>query len=213
MGIVLDIIIAVVILANIYICYQKGIVKLAVGLIAVLVSIVLAIILYKPVSALIINNTQIDDNIEKAIIENFTVNQEKSVETEDNGIMKYMESYVDDAVNKTKNQIVIEAAGVISTKLINVGVMIGIFILARVILVVITLMADIITELPILKQFDAIGGILYGVIKSLLIIYAVLAILFFIVYTTGNTAISEAIANSYITKLFYDHNLLLKIIF
>ena len=213
MGIVLDIIIAVVILANIYICYQKGIVKLAVGLIAVLVSIVLAIILYKPVSALIINNTQIDDNIEKAIIENFTVNQEISVETEDNGIMKYMESYVDDAVNKTKNQIVIEAAGVISTKLINVGVMIGIFILARVILVVITLMADIITELPILKQFDAIGGILYGVIKSLLIIYAVLAILFFIVYTTGNTAISEAIANSYITKLFYDHNLLLKIIF
>ena len=124
-----------------------------------------------------------------------------------------MESYVDDAVNKTKNQIVIEAAGVISTKLINVGVMIGIFILARVILVVITLMDDIITELPILKQFDAIGGILYGVIKSLLIIYAVLAILFFIVYTTGNTAISEAIANSYITKLFYDHNLLLKIIF
>lgn len=213
MGIVLDIIIAVVILANIYICYQKGIVKLAVGLIAVLVSIVLAIILYKPVSALIINNTQIDDNIEKAIIENFTVNQEKAVETEDNGIMKYMESYVDDAVNKTKNQIVIEAAGVISTKLINVGVMIGIFILARVILVAITLMADIITELPILKQFDAIGGILYGVIKSLLIIYAVLAILFFIVYTTGNTAISEAIANSYITKLFYDHNLLLKIIF
>ena len=213
MGIVLDIIIAVVILANIYICYQKGIVKLAVGLIAVLVSIVLAIILYKPVSTLIINNTQIDDNIEKAIIENFTVNQEKAVETEDNGIMKYMESYVDDAVNKTKNQIVIEAAGVISTKLINVGVMIGIFILARVILVVITLMADIITELPILKQFDAIGGILYGVIKSLLIIYAVLAILFFIVYTTGNTAISEAIANSYITKLFYDHNLLLKIIF
>ena len=213
MGIVLDIIIAVVILANIYICYQKGIVKLAVGLIAVLVSIVLAIILYKPVSALIINNTQIDDNIEKAIIENFTVNQEKAVETEDNGITKYMESYVDDAVNKTKNQIVIEAAGVISTKLINVGVMIGIFILARVILVAITLMADIITELPILKQFDAIGGILYGVIKSLLIIYAVLAILFFIVYTTGNTAISEAIANSYITKLFYDHNLLLKIIF
>ena len=117
MGIVLDIIIAVVILANIYICYQKGIVKLAVGLIAVLVSIVLAIILYKPVSALIINNTQIDDNIEKAIIENFTVNQEKAVETEDNGIMKYMESYVDDAVNKTKNQIVIEAAGVISTRL------------------------------------------------------------------------------------------------
>jgi hypothetical protein len=213
MGIVFDIVIALIILINIYICYQKGLVKLAVGLIAVVVSIILAILLYKPISDIIIKNTEIDDNIEKSIIENFTVNEESSEQVEDNGLMIYMEKYVDNAVNKTKNQIVIEAAGTIANKLINIGVMIGIFIVVRVALILLTFIADVITELPLIKQFNVAGGIVYGVIKSLLIIYVALAIVFFIVYTTGNTTISEAIANSYITKFFYNNNILLTIIF
>ena len=194
MGIVFDIIIAIIILGNIYMCYQKGLVKLAVGLIAVVLSVIIALILYKPVSSVIINNTTIDDNIKKTIIENFTVNEEKQEQTEDNGLMKYMESYVDDAVNKTKNEIIIESAGVIANKVINIGVIIGLFIISRLILIVLTLVADLITELPILKQFNTVGGILYGLIKSLLIIYVVLAIMFFIIYTTGNT-VNECVRN------------------
>lgn len=213
MGIVFDIIIAIIILENIYMCYQKGLVKLAVGLIAVVLSVIIALILYKPVSSVIINNTTIDDNIKKTIIENFTVNEEKQEQTEDNGLMKYMESYVDDAVNKTKNEIIIESAGVIANKVINIGVIIGLFIISRLILIVLTLVADLITELPILKQFNTVGGILYGLIKSLLIIYVVLAIMFFIIYTTGNTTLSDAITNSFITKFFYNNNILLSIIF
>ncbi len=213
MGIVFDIIIAIIILGNIYMCYQKGLVKLAVGLIAVVLSVIIALILYKPVSSVIINNTTIDDNIKKTIIENFTVNEEKQEQTEDNGLMKYMESYVDDAVNKTKNEIIIESAGVIANKVINIGVIIGLFIISRLILIVLTLVADLITELPILKQFNTVGGILYGLIKSLLIIYVVLAIMFFIIYTTGNTTLSDAITNSFITKFFYNNNILLSIIF
>ena len=212
MGIIFDIILIAIVALNIFICYKKGLVKLAVGLIAVLVSIILAVILYKPVSNLIIEKTEIDENIKNAIIENFT-SEENTEEKQDDGFMKYIESYVDDTVNKTRNEIVIEASETIAVKVINVGAMLGIFIIARVILILLTFVADIITGLPILKQFNEVGGVLYGIIKSLLIIYVILAILFFIVYITGNTTISDAIANSFITKFFYEHNLLLTIIF
>ena len=212
MGIIFDIILIAIVALNIFICYKKGLVKLAVGLIAVLVSIILAVILYKPVSNLIIEKTQIDENIKEAIIENFT-SEDSAEEKEDDGFMKYIESYVDDTVNKTRNEIVIEASGTIAVKVINVCAMLSIFIISRVILILLTFVADIITGLPILKQFNEIGGVLYGIIKSLLIIYVILAILFFIVYITGNTTISDAIANSFITKIFYEHNLLLTIIF
>ncbi len=212
MGIIFDIILIAIVALNIFICYKKGLVKLAVGLIAVLVSIILAVILYKPVSNLIIEKTEIDENIKNAIIENFT-SEENTEEKQDDGFMKYIESYVDDTVNKTRNEIVVEASETIAVKVINVGAMLGIFIIARVILILLTFVADIITGLPILKQFNEVGGVLYGIIKSLLIIYVILAILFFIVYITGNTTISEAIANSFITKFFYEHNLLLTIIF
>lgn len=212
MGLIFDIAIVAIIALNVFICYKKGLVKLAVGLIAVLASIILAVILYKPVSNLVIENTQIDENIENAIIKNFTTETEETSE-EDNGFIKYIEKYVDDAVNKTKNEVVIEAAGTIALKVINIVVILAIFIIARIVLILLTFIADMITELPILKQFNEVGGILYGVIKALLIIYVILAILFFIVYTTGNTTISEAITNSYVTKFFYNNNLLLTIIF
>ena len=214
MGIFLDIILVLIILVNVYICYEKGLVKLAVGLIAVIASIILAVILYKPVSNMVIENTEIDEKIENTIIENFTTDENsENKEAEDNGFMKYIEKYVDDTINKTKNEIVVEAAGTIAVKVINIGVILGIFIIARIVLILLTFITDIITELPILKQFNAVGGLLYGVIKSLLIIYAILAIAFFIVYVTGNTTIAEAISSSFVTKFFYNNNLLLTILF
>ena len=214
MGIFLDIILVLIILVNVYICYEKGLVKLAVGLIAVIASIILSIILYKPVSNMVIENTEIDEKIENTIIENFTTDENsENKEAEDNGFMKYIEKYVDDTINKTKNEIVVEAAGTIAVKVINIGVILGIFIIARIVLILLTFITDIITELPILKQFNAVGGLLYGVIKSLLIIYAILAIAFFIVYVTGNTTIAEAISSSFVTKFFYNNNLLLTILF
>ena len=213
MGIILDIILVAIIALNVFICYKKGLVKLAVGLIAVLVSVILAVLLYKPVSNIIINNTELDEKIKSAITENFVNEEETTEETEDNGFMKYIEKYVEDPVNKTKNEIVVEASGVIATKLIDIIAMVSIFIVARLVLILLTFITDMITSFPILKQFNELGGILYGLIKALLIIYVLLAIAFFIVYTTGATGLGDAIANSFITKFFYNNNLLLSILF
>lgn len=214
LGIIFDIIIVAIIALNVFICYRKGLVKLAVGLIAVLASIVIAMMLYKPVSNIIINNTQIDEKIETTIIDNFSVETDETEENEtDNGFMKYMEKYVDDSINKTRNQIVLEASDVIATKVINICAFLGIFIIARLVLILLTFVADIIMSLPILKQFNKAGGIIYGLIKALLIIYVLLAIIFFIIYISGNTTLSSAISSSFITKFFYNNNLLLNLIF
>ena len=212
LGIIFDIILVAIIALNVFICYRKGLVKLAVGLIAVIVAIIISVLLYKPVSNIIIENTEIDENIENTIIENFSAETDEQEDT-DNGFMKYMEKYVNDSINKTRNQIVLEASNVIATKVINICVFLGIFIVARIVLILLTFIADIIMSLPILKQFNKAGGIIYGLIKALLIIYVILAIIFFIIYVSGNTTLSNAISSSYITKFFYNNNLLLNLIF
>ena len=116
-------------------------------------------------------------------------------------------------MNKTKNEIVLEAANVVSEKVINICVFLAIFIVVRVLAMLLTILADAIMSLPILKQFNKAGGVLYGGIKSLVIIYLILAIIFVITYITGNTVISEAISKSYITKIFYNNNIILNFIF
>lgn len=212
-GIILDIILVAIIALNVYLCYKKGLVNLAVGLIAMVAAIILAVVLYKPVSNLIIEKTELDENIEKAIIEKFSADVPENAEVRYVGIWEYLEKYVDNAVNKTQNEIVYETAGTMAVKIINIGALIGIFLIARVALFVLTFVADAITSLPIIKQLNEVGGILYGLVKSLLIIYVVLAVVFFIVSVTANATISNAISGSYITKFFYEHNILLNILF
>ena len=213
MGIVLDIIIIAIIIANIYICYKKGLVKLAVGLVAVLVAIILSVILYKPVSNLIIKNTGIDKKIENVIIENFSADTQNGGETKYVGVIDYLEKYANDAVTKTQNEIVYETAGTMAVKITNIIVLLAIFITVRAVLVLLTFVSDAITSLPLIKQCNEVGGVIYGIIKALLIVYILLAIVFLIVLISGNSTISDMISSSHITKFFYENNLLLKIIF
>ena len=213
MGIVLDIIIIAIIIANIYICYKKGLVKLAVGLVAVLVAIILSVILYKPVSNLIIKNTGIDKKIENVIIENFSADTQNGGETKYVGVIDYLEKYANDAVTKTQNEIVYETAGTMAVKITNVIVLLAIFIIVRAVLVLLTFVSDAITSLPLIKQCNEVGGVIYGIIKALLIVYILLAIVFLIVLVSGNSTISDMISSSHITKFFYEHNILLNIMF
>ena len=213
MGIILDLIIVAIIASNIFICYKKGLVKLAVGLVALLAAIILSVILYKPVSNLIIKNTGIDKKIENVIIENFSADTQNGEETRYVGIIDYLEKYANDAVTKTQNEIVYETAGTMAVKITNVIVLLAIFIIVRAVLVLLTFVSDAITSLPLIKQCNEVGGVIYGIIKAFLIVYIILAIVFLIVLVSGNSTISDMISSSHITKFFYENNLLLKIIF
>jgi len=68
MGIILDIIIIAIMAISIFIGYKKGLVRVAVKLCAFLIAIIVTLVFFKPVSNIIIKNTQIDEKIESVII-------------------------------------------------------------------------------------------------------------------------------------------------
>ena len=72
MGIILDIILIFIMALSIILGYKKGLVKVAVKLCAFLIAVIITLVFYKPVSNLIIENTQLDEKIEGVIIENGT---------------------------------------------------------------------------------------------------------------------------------------------
>lgn len=205
-GIILDLLIVAIIIGNVYLCYKKGLVNLAVGLIAVVAAIILSVIFYKPVTNLIIENTNFDESIENTLKETF------GEQVRFMGLASYLETKVENIANGTQNEAEYVVASVMAEKTINLIVFIVIFTAVRVALFALTFVADAITSLPILKQLDDVGGIAYGLIKALLIIYVVLAVVSIIVSFTANTTISDAITSSYVTKFFYNNNLILNIL-
>lgn len=213
MGIILDIAIIAIVALSIFLGYKKGLVKVAVKLCAFLIAVIVSLVFYNPVSNMIIDNTQLDEKIESVIIENGTKEIEQGDEEEQKNILENMKGYVENTVAQTQNEIVKNAAKEISIRLINILAIVALFIATRVLLILLVLISDLITSIPIIKQFNEIGGILYGAIRGLAIIYVILAIVFLITSITANNSIIQMINSSYITQFMYNNNILLNIIF
>lgn len=213
MGIILDIILIAIMAISIFLGYKKGLVKVAVKLCALLIAIIVTLVFYRPISNLIIEKTELDEKIESTIIENGTRKIEESDEEEKDNFLENMQKYVDDTVAQTQNEIVENAAKEISGRIINILVIVGLFIATRLILILLVFISDLITSLPIIKQFNELGGALYGIIRGLALIYIALAIVFLIVSMSANSSILTVINSSIITKFMYQNNILLNIIF
>ena len=214
MGIVFDGIIIIILLVNIISGYKSGLVHVVFNIFAFLVALVVTLVLYRPIANQVIKTSNFDEKIESIIIENSTSeNDEQSESKDSSAIQKYVEKYAKDIVTDAKDNAVKVAARAIAENVVSIAVLIILFIIVRLALIIVSFLADGIAGLPIIKQFNEIGGFAYGVLRGFVIIEALLAVLFFIVSINGNNSISNAIDSSVITKILYGNNIILKILF
>lgn len=191
MGIIIDIILIAIIVLSAFLGYKKGLVKLGAKLFAGIIAIIITIVMYKPVSGMIINNTTIDEKIENAIIQNTTNFINENDKTQ-NGITEHVEKNIlpEQAENLSKNVVYVITALVL-------------FIAVKIILSIIISLMDFVANLPILKQFNEIGGIIYGIVRGTLIVCV--CVLLIGVYTKmkPESTLNNNIQNSYLTKIIY----------
>ena len=100
MSIIIDIVIIAIILFCLYRGYKKGLVGLAFSIVSFFAALIIAFILFVPVSSFVINNTEFDDNIKSAIISNFN-SEETTEDGESNFITTYINEQIDEAKGKT----------------------------------------------------------------------------------------------------------------
>ena len=212
MGIIVDIILIAIIILNIFIGYKKGLIKVVFNIFAFFIAIVVSLILFKPVSNIIINNTEIDDKIREKIlsVNNYDEESESTADKKEEDkktfIEKYIETKIAEAGKEAKKKAVETAADAISIKATEIITGLILFIIIRIALILLGFLTDTLSNIPIIKQFNEIGGIIYGLAKGVIIIYLLLTIIFIVSSMKENNIVTEAINNSYITKLLYENN-------
>ena len=208
MGLILDIVIIAILALCIIMGYKKGLINVIFNIFAFLLAIIITLVLYKPVSDIIIKNTDIQEKIETAIIENTKGEENKKEEQTENGIQKYIENTMQNAEEDAKSKAIEVVAKNVSTKCIEIITALILFVITRIILIVLKFLTETLANLPIVKQCNEIGGLLYGVIKGLLIIYVILTIMFFIISLKPEGMTANLIETSYITKFLYNNNII-----
>ena len=218
MAIVIDLIILGILGISIFFGYQKGLTKCIIKIFSFIIAVVVSAILFKPVSNFVVKNTQIDDKIKESIINLVGDDiQENGEVKEDTNLPQAMVDYINqtiqEATSEAKESVVVVVAEGISTTAINIGVAIGLFLVIRIALIFVSALSNLITDLPIIKQFDKTGGIVYGALKAFVIVFVLLALISLVSPMVEQTGLIVAIHKSVIGSILYDHNLLLNIVF
>ena len=212
MSVIIDLVILGIVLLCLIIGYIRGLTGALIKILSFILSIVIAFILFVPISNLIINNTQIDENLEQSIREMIIKDNNEQEEKMPEAITEYISNKIEQASDSAKEIVVDNTAREVSTTIIKAGTWIGLFIIARILLIVLSFITSLIAKLPVIKQFDKAGGIIYGLLEGLIIVYVILAIISFIAPMLSGNLI-DSINQSYIGNIMYNNNILLKIIF
>lgn len=211
MGIIVDLIIIAVVLLFIFLGYKKGLTGSLIKLLSFIIAIVVAFVLYKPVANAVIENTVIDDNIRTTLKATLGV-EDKTENTEENvpsTIMDNINKEIENATDEVKANVIDQT----TITIVNIGSGIVIFLAVRVILVLISLFAKILTDLPVIKQVDKLGGLAYGTIEGIVIVYAVLAVISLTSVIWANNAVVTAISKSSLGEMLYNNNIILNLLF
>ena len=209
MGFIIDIIIILTMILFIYIGYRKGLIKVAISFLSVIISIIIALILYKPIASQIMASTQLDENISNAIyskIENIDFQNISEEEKNNNGIIKFAEDYINEAISNSVENTGRYISDSLSITIVEILTFILLLIILRLLLIVLNLLGDVVANLPIIKQFNKSGGIIYGIIEGFVIINVILAILYVANPIISNGQIEENIQKSNLGKIIYENN-------
>ena len=224
MAFVIDIIIIAIIVVCVLFGYKKGLVGVAVNILGFIIALLIALILYAPISNFIINHTSIQPTLEEAIrgtVTSYVIkdNEEEKEENTDNS-PKVMTDYINGFIEKekqhveqTERQIIDNVSKTVASNLIKIAVGIIVFIVAKVGLIFVKVLAKVISKIPIIGQFNKIGGAIYGILQSLLIVYILFAVLSVFAPTMEESGILEAVNSSKIGGAMYNNNIILKIVF
>lgn len=206
MAILIDLLLVSIIALFVLIGYKQGLVKSAIKILSFFIAVIISLILYKPISNTIIVHTSLDDTIKNIIVENVKIEEKKE---EDSNVIK---ENLSNKIIVGANNTIEEAANSFAVKIIELGVILLLYLVTRLVLRFISALTDLITNLPILKQINKTGGIIYGFLKGIFIIYAILGIIYLISPIISKNAF-DIIDSTIITKEIYNNNILLTLIF
>ena len=196
---VVDLIIIAIVALSTFLAYQKGLVNLAIGLCAFVVSIVITVILYQPISNLVINVTSIDEMIEDTIYKKANDIMEKEEKEDD---------LTNSMIEMAKNEMLPQTARNMAVNIVTGAVIIVLFVGVKIALRFVSAFANAVAKLPIVDQVNKAGGLVYGILRGVLFIYVILLIVNIPTQINPNNAINENIYQSYLGKTMYENNIL-----
>jgi len=224
MGIFVDLIIVLIIGLCIFNGYRKGLARCILKLVTSIIALFIAILLFRPFVNFVVNNTIIDENIQLSLekvmnngIEERKDENNNDLVKEDSGIPKpiaeYLNSNLKNTAKQKQEEAVVSVARSAAILIVEIACFISIYVIVKIILKILTILIDIVSKLPIIRQFNEVGGFLYGIVEGVVIILLIMTGVAIVTPLTGAYEVATIILQSHLGAFFYNNNIILNLIF
>ncbi len=224
MGIFVDLIIVLIIGLCIFNGYRKGLARCILKLVTSIIALFIAILLFRPFVNFVVNNTIIDENIQLSLekvmnngIEERKDENNNDLVKEDSGIPKpiaeYLNSNLKNTAKQKQEEAVVSVARSAAILIVEIACFILIYVIVKIILKILTILIDIVSKLPIIRQFNEVGGFLYGIVEGVVIILLIMTGVAIVTPLTGAYEVATIILQSHLGAFFYNNNIILNLIF
>lgn len=197
MSFIIDLCILMIIALSTFIGFKKGFIKVAFRLISFILALIIALVLYKPVSNFINNYTPIPNKIESKIESRISSSNKEET---NNLVANYYKNI--------RNISTTVIAKNITNSIVNISSILIVFLLSRLLLMFLRISTDLIAKLPLIKQFNHIGGFIYGLLAGFFIIYLFFTIITLLAPIINLNNIIKLINSSIIANIMYNNNIL-----
>ena len=221
-ALIADITIIFIFIMSILLAYRRGFTILVFNLISLTITFIAVLLLFKPLTNFIYDNTNLDEFFSKHIESTIGTFLEEQLEknnqinTGKTNISRPIAEKINNYIDEVKDKPIIDISKHVANKLsyitISAIVITLLFITIRLLTIFLRAFLHFLSKLPIIHSLDKIGGITYGIIRGFFIIYLILAILSLLSPLLANTGIIAFINNSNICEKFYNNNIFLNIL-
>lgn len=203
----IDIITAAVFVLFIVLGYKRGLLRSLYGIAALAASIIIAYLLYPYIKNLIADGL-FGDWIRSMVKTKYVTPGLSANSLDVSSLPEYMKSMVDTGRIKLDSALTM----FISNLVLNLLSFIAVFIVTRILISILGKLLHLISKLPVIHFFDKIGGAIFGLVESLLILYLIFAVIYAVTPLRDNPATKAFISDSTLTKTMYENNPLVEMV-
>ncbi len=194
-------VVAVVVIA-IVIGYKMGFLKSVISVVSYVASIILSFLFYPILSDFLVKTPLYPFFVEK-LNKNY-LSAEKFALSEDGFFASYLNKGIESATEGI--------AGAMAQLLISIIAFVIIIILSKIAIRLIAKALKVFTKLPVIKQFNRLGGAIAGAFMGVLVIYIVFALVVVISPLKADSKVMAEIEKSSFASEMYENNILLELL-
>lgn len=209
--IVLDIVVIGIYIGSAFYFKSKGFLKSTQTILSLVLTVVL-FSMFSPVFEGVIADSAIGDYVNEQV-NGAIVKEDETKEIADSGLPDFMEESLNKTIKNiddTKNDMMRGVADETSALIIRIVASVLLFFAVKIAVSLVFKLLELFCHLKIFGFANGFLGIIVGLVNATIAIYITCAVIAVLLPPEYGIAFKEAVARTYITKIFYNDNIIIK---